>query len=75
MLPAILDWAEVLLVLICFNVAVSAIYQILEKIKDKTATDVDNKVYEFIGKYAGWLQKVIDYISANLPKKPEEPKQ
>lgn len=51
--------------LIIFNVCVSASQKILEVIKDKTSSEVDNKVYDFINKYAGYVQKAIDWISAN----------
>lgn len=56
---------SIIAALVIFNVAVSATQKVLEVIKDKTATDVDNKMYEFIGKYAGYIQKGIDWISAN----------
>ena len=56
---------SVVVALVLFNVAVSAAQKALEIVKDKTSTDADNKVYEFLSKYAGYLQKGIDWISAN----------
>jgi hypothetical protein len=59
----------VIAALLIFNVAVGAAQKVLEVVKDKTSTESDNKVYEFINKYAGHVQKAIDWISANRPHK------
>jgi len=41
----------------------------IEKIKDKTATDGDNKAYDLISKISGILSKAIDYVTANTQHK------
>jgi hypothetical protein len=56
---------SVILALVIFNIAVSATQKILEVVKDKTAGSGDNKAYDLISKYSGYLQKAIDWISAN----------
>lgn len=55
----------ILAALVVFNVSVSSLQKILEVIKDKTKTDTDNQLYDFLHKYAGYLQKAIDWLSAN----------
>jgi|LauGreDrversion4_2_1035121.scaffolds.fasta_scaffold27323_6 hypothetical protein len=55
--------------LLIFNVAVSSIQKILEIIKDKTESRKDDEAYAFISKYAGYIQKAIDWVSANRPHK------
>jgi len=55
--------------LLVFNVAVGAAQKVLEIIKDKTSSEADNKAYDLIAKYAGYVQKAIDWISANRPHK------
>jgi len=54
-----------ILLLVCFNIAMTAVYKILEQIKDKTKTDADNKVYAIIGVVIPWLQKAIDFVTGN----------
>lgn len=61
--------ATVVMVLVCVNIALSAAKQILEKIKDKTASNADNKAYEIISKVSDVLAKVVDWFSANISHK------
>lgn len=41
----------------------------LEKIKDLTSTDLDNKTYEMVKKIVAFTQKIVDFLTANLPHK------
>lgn len=59
----------VIAALVIFNILVSSTQKVLEIIKDKTSSDADNKVHAFIAKYAGFVQKAIDWVSANRPHK------
>lgn len=52
-------------VVLSLNIALSAGSKILGLIKDKTATQVDNKAYEWLGKISGWLQKGLDMLGYN----------
>ena len=61
--------AAVLLIAVCFNAILSALSIILGKIKDLTATDADNKAYEFIGGLISGLQKIVDFLGANISHK------
>jgi hypothetical protein len=63
------SFQNIVLGFICVNIALSATKQVLEKIKDKTATDGDNKAYDLISKISGILSKAIDYITANTQHK------
>jgi hypothetical protein len=56
---------SIIAALVIFNVAVSATQKVLEVIKDKTESKADDKLYDFLHKYAGYVQKGIDWISAN----------
>ncbi len=60
---------NIILAVMCVNIALSAAKQILEKIKDKTATDGDNKAYDAISKVSGLLSKAIDYVTGNIAHK------
>lgn len=55
----------VVLVATIFNMVLSGVGKALDLVKDKTATQADNKVAEWILKIATILQKVIDWTSAN----------
>lgn len=60
---------NIILAVMCVNIALSAAKQILEKIKDKTETDGDNKAYDTISKVSGLLSKAIDYVTGNIAHK------
>jgi len=58
------NW-DILLAVWCANVALTAVSTILDKIKDKTATDVDNKASDFLHTWLPRLQSVIDWLTGN----------
>jgi len=55
----------VVMVAIAMNVVLAAASKILDMIKDKTSTQVDNKIASVISKIASVLSKVIDYAGMN----------
>lgn len=59
--------ATIVLVAVALNLLLSGLHDALGLIKDKTATTVDNKLFDWTGRVAGFLQKVIEYGSANRP--------
>jgi len=62
--------AGIALIVLAINTALTGIYKALELIKDKTKSEWDNKLYSFLTVFIGWLQKIIEIISANpSPKK------
>lgn len=63
------DHALVVMYVISFNALLSGAYKSLEIIKDKTATQFDNKAYEVIGKIISVLMKIIDFLGYNLQHK------
>ncbi len=63
------DQLDIVLLLVCTNIALSAVNAILDKVKDKTANQVDNKISDFLNRYLGYLQKAIDWLTANRPHK------
>lgn len=56
---------QVLAFVAAFNIALSGLKAALDLIKDKTATQVDNKIADVIGKIAGLLSKALDAIGYN----------
>lgn len=58
---------KVILVLLIANAVLSGLSVALEKIKDLTKTEADNKAYAVISKIADVLKKVTDFVSANRP--------
>jgi len=56
---------QVILILFFVNAILSGLSVTLEKIKDKTESQWDNKLADYVSKGLGYLQKVVDFISAN----------
>lgn len=61
---------KILLVVVCANIALMAVFEILGKVKDLTLSDTDNKIHAFLGKLLKALQSLIDWVSANRQHKP-----
>jgi hypothetical protein len=58
-------------VLVAFNLILSSLSKLLDVFKDKTKTQVDNKLYAAINKLIVFIQKVIDWMGGNREHKPE----
>lgn len=65
--------------MIATNLVLTGTSKVLGYLKDKTATQLDNKAFEVINRLLGALHKAIDYVSANAshlpPKVVDELKQ
>lgn len=57
--------ATVALVVVCLNILLTSVKVVLEKVKDLTPTDVDNKAYDALSKVMGVLSLIVDWASAN----------
>lgn len=57
--------AKILLVVIGVNIGLSALQAALEKVKDHTGTEIDNKAHAILSTVLGYVQKIVDFISAN----------
>ena len=57
--------AQVITFVIAFNVLIGGIKAALDLIKDKTATQLDNKAAAFISKIADLLGKLLDIVGYN----------
>jgi len=55
----------VVLTITCFNILLSSVDTVLEKIKDKTASQLDNKLYAVVHPAVGFLKSVLDFLGAN----------
>lgn len=55
----------VVMVAVALNFLLSGVSKMLEVIKDKTATNLDNRAFIFVNKLTGILSKVIDWSSGN----------
>lgn len=53
------------LTIMALNMVLSGLKAGLEKIKDKTTTEADNKAYAIISSVSGFLSKVLDVIGYN----------
>ncbi len=60
-----LDGAAILAVVVSFNASLVAIGAFLDKVKDRTATDLDNKLSLYLHKAVTFLGKVIDFATGN----------
>lgn len=68
MLEAIQNWpvvVQVLMYVAAFNLALSGLKAGLESIKDKTANNVDNKIFDIVSKVSDVLSKILDAIGYN----------
>ena len=52
-------------VLVGFNLVLSGLSKILDLVKDKTATKIDNKIADYILKMITGIQKALDWLGAN----------
>lgn len=59
----------VVLILVCLNTLLSALSLILDKIKDFTPTDTDNKAADALHGVLTAIQKILDFLSANVKHK------
>jgi len=57
--------AQVLACILALNVALSGLKAGLDIIKDKTASQVDNKMADALGKAAALLGKILDMVGYN----------
>lgn len=57
--------AQVIVYVVAFNVALTGIKSGLDMIKDKTASQTDNKIADVLGKITGLLSKLADVIGYN----------
>lgn len=57
--------AQVLMYVVAFNLLLSGLKASLQLIKDKTSTNVDNKVYDFVAKATEFITKALDVIGYN----------
>jgi len=57
--------AKILLAAGMLNIGLSGSGKILDLIKDKTASKVDNKIAKLLHKVSSWLGKIIDWLGAN----------
>ena len=56
-------------IVVGLNLLLSGIAKILEMIKDKTASQADNKAFDIINKIVHALSKVIDWVAPRTAKK------
>lgn len=59
--------SEILPVLLVALGVMSGIKLALEKIKDITASKTDDKLFELVSKVISVFQKIVDFLTANLP--------
>lgn len=57
---------SIVLVAVCLNAGLSALSIILDKIKDLTPSEADNKAAAIVKSAVAGLQKIIDFFSANV---------
>jgi hypothetical protein len=56
---------SVALVMAAVNVALMGLKSSLDMVKDKTATQADNKAAEWLGWATGWLSTLVDWLAGN----------
>jgi len=66
--------ATVIIIIVAFNALVLGLHKALEVIKDKTSSDLDNKLYAVLTPIITILQKILELASAYKPNKQETAK-
>ena len=61
----LMEKLDIVLILVCTNILLTAVSSVLDKVKDKTVTDADNKASDFMHKYLGYLKTAIDWLTGN----------
>ena len=59
------DFQKIVLYVVAVNVALSGISAGLAKIKDITATNLDNKIFDILNKVVGFSTAIVDFIGGN----------
>ena len=54
-----------IIIMVSFNLFLAGLSAGLEKIKDKTETQVDNKAFEIVSKVSAFLSKIVDTVGYN----------
>lgn len=65
------NWELVVACMIGFNLLMTGLHAALEKVKDLTESKWDNQLADYLAKFLGFLQKIIDLIMANRANKPK----
>ena len=60
-----MDPHQLLVLVMTLNVVLSALYKGVETLKDKTNSQLDNKLYSVLGKSLGVVSFLIQILSAN----------
>jgi len=63
------DIATIILIVTCWKIFITGCKKILEKVKDITATDLDNKIYYWVNKLADWTDTILDWLIGNTKHK------
>lgn len=58
-------WDLILACVVGFNLLMMGLHAALEKIKDLTSSDADNKLYIVVGQVIAFVQKLIDLAVGN----------
>jgi len=66
-------FAKILAWVVAVNLLLGGLAAALAKVKDMTATTVDNSLYDWISKIAGLLTRLLDFATANTRPKSEDP--
>lgn len=53
------------LVVVCVNTLLTALKKVIDKVKDLTPTDLDNKAAVIVGKILAVTSKILEFASAN----------
>ncbi len=56
---------KILTMAMMLNVVMAAGGKMLDLIKDKTSSKVDNKIAALLHKISSWASKIVDWLSAN----------
>lgn len=67
--------AKVLMYVIALNVGLTGLKKAVDKIKDRTENQWDNKVSDALGIACGWFSRVLEFASANSSNLPSQSKQ
>lgn len=62
---------KIILIIGIYNIIMSAAAKVLESIKDKTATNVDNVAHVWVSRFSGFGAKIADWLVGNRNNAPK----
>lgn len=65
----------IITVIVGINILLTGLKKLVDYMKDKTGSKIDNDISNFLGMILGWISKGLEFLSANSTALPPKAKQ